>query len=193
VAKPTKLEHQRRDAMPALARAFAELGYRRATTAELARRTGLHEPILFRIWPNKKAMFLDAIAYVQRLAEQAYERATTDTPADRAAEVLLDYEADHLGEFGHYRILFAGLGEADDAEIRRALRGVYRRFAELARTHAATSRLRDQDALDPALVAWAMVGVGTIATIARELGLVDAGLRRRLVAEVGRALLGHSS
>lgn len=191
MARPGRLEDQRREALPLLARAFAELGFRRATTAELARRTGLHEPILFRIWTSKKDMFLDAIEFVGLHAERTYERVANDAPSDRAAEALLDYEADHLGEFGHYRILFAGLSESDDPDVRRALRDVYRRLAELARSRAEASRLREPGALDPAIAGWAVVGIGTIATIARELGLCDATLRRRVVAEGGRALLAH--
>ena len=39
----------------------------------------------------------------------------------------------------------------------------------------------------PAL--WAIVGLGTVANIGRELGLLSARARKRLVGEVGRALL----
>ena len=44
--------------------------------------------------------------------------------------------------------------------------------------------------LDPGLVAWAIVGIGTVANIGRELDLFSSRTRKRLVQEVGRALLG---
>lgn len=39
--RPSRLPEKRRELLPTVARAFAELGYRRATTAELARRCGV--------------------------------------------------------------------------------------------------------------------------------------------------------
>ena len=47
---------RRAEFIPILANAFAELGYRRATTAELARRCDVQENILYRLWPDKRSM-----------------------------------------------------------------------------------------------------------------------------------------
>ena len=44
--RPNQTLEKRRELLPVIARAFAELGYRRATTAELARRCGVRENIL---------------------------------------------------------------------------------------------------------------------------------------------------
>ena len=41
---------------------------------------------------------------------------------------MLTYESEHHGEFGQYRIVFAGLNEVDDPEIRAALREMYKRY-----------------------------------------------------------------
>jgi hypothetical protein len=40
------------------------------------------------------------------------------------------------------------------------------------------------------LAAWALVGLGTVASIARELDLLGDRERRRLMTEVGGLLLG---
>ena len=151
---------KRRELLPIVARAFAERGYRRTTTAELAERCGVQENILYRLWPDKKAMFIAAIGYVYDLSVAIWSRLLKEADGKQtAAERLLAYEAEHLGEFGHSRIVFAGLSETDDPDIQAAL------------------------------AAWAVVGLGTVASISRELGLLSDRQRRRLMAEIGRLLL----
>lgn len=214
--RPSQLGQQRRDLLPVVARAFAELGYRRATTAELARRCGVQQNILYRLWPDKQAMFIAALRYVYELSAATWRRLVrTDAgragargkvpsgrPAADAAERLLSYESLHHGEFGHYRIVFAGLSETDDPRIRAALTEMYLRFQRFLRTQILARRCtpgpapggsRANGALDPALAAWALVGVGTVVNLGRELGLLSPRQRRRLLTEVGRLLLDASA
>ena len=66
MANPSKIDDRRRQFTPRVATAFIELGYRGTTTAELAQRCGVRENVLYRIWPTKKAMFLDAVEYVNQ-------------------------------------------------------------------------------------------------------------------------------
>ena len=47
--RPSKADERRRELLPLVAEAFSELGYRRATTAELAARCGVQENILYRL------------------------------------------------------------------------------------------------------------------------------------------------
>ena len=42
-------------------------------TAELARRCAVQENILYRLWPNKKGMFIAAIEYVYDLSTEKWE------------------------------------------------------------------------------------------------------------------------
>lgn len=189
--RPDRSAERRQQLVPVLASAFAELGYRRATTAELAGRCGVAETALYRLWPDKRAMFLAAIAHVferslgawWRLLGEGQERA-------RAASRVLAYESEHLGEHGLYRIIFAGLSEADDPEIRSALRDMYRRFQGFVRERLAEHRAATgQSAQDADLAAWAILGLGTVATIGRELELLAPARRRALLSEVGGRLL----
>jgi hypothetical protein len=104
---------------------------------------------------------------------------------------LLEYEAGHHGEFGHYRIIFAGLSETDDPDIKTALADMYRRYQHFVREQVAAHQSDRKNASPPeaALAAWALVGLGTVASIGRELGLLSDPERRRLVADMGRVLL----
>ena len=187
------LVHEKRRALlPVVARAFSELGYRRATTAELARRCRVQENILYRLWPDKKAMFIAAIGHVYERAEHTWAELLEKGGAGSAAERVLEYEARHLGQFGHVRIIFAGLSETDDPEIRRALAAMYQRYqgfvSEQLAAHRAGGQKRPGTA-ELAITAWAFIGLGTVASIAMELDLLDARARRRLLSGIGRLLL----
>lgn len=194
--RPSQVLDKRRELIPIVARAFAELGYRRTTTAELARRCGVRENILYRLWPDKKAMFIAAIGYVYESSVAIWARVLAeDDGRQTAAERLLAYEAQHYGEFGHYRIIFAGLSETDDPEIRVALADMYQRYQRFLREQIGAHRAQRPEGAPPDLVlaAWAVVGVGTVASIGRELGLLGDRQRQRLIADIGRLLLEGSA
>lgn len=199
MARPNRSDEKRRVLVPRLARAFAELGYRRTTTAELARRCRAPENTLYRLWADKRAMFIAAIRYVFDLSEQTWRR-LSDIPSSASAaestsaERVLAHESVHQGEFSHYRILFAGLSEADDPEIRAALADTYRHFAHFLKNEIAGHRSQchgtsDNDLVNPTNAAWALVGLGTMVNVMRELGLATAAERTAVVAGVGGYLL----
>lgn len=168
--------------LPIVARAFAELGYRRATTAQLAKRCGVRENVLYRAWPSKKAMFLASIQHVFDASLATWAVLLAQGGPEGAARRVLDYEAEHHGEFGLYRVVFAGLSELDDSEIRCAVRRMYERFHGFI-----VERIGGR--ADAELAAWAMIGVGTVANIGRELGVMPGSLRRALFDRIGALLL----
>jgi len=190
--RPNRSAERRRELLPKIAQAFADLGYRRTTTSELARRCGVQENILYRLWPDKKAMFSACIDYMYDLARAVWLQMLQETsPGISAAERLLQYEARHLGELGMYRIVFAGLSETDDPEIRRHLRLMYRRFQRFISSQVLSHRgaRRKSARLGADTAAWAIVGLGTVAYVGRELDLLSAGERARLIRDAGRLLL----
>jgi AcrR family transcriptional regulator len=192
MARPSQQNEKRRELLPIVAKAFSELGYRRATTAELADRCGVQQNILYRLWPGKKAMFIAAIGYVYELSVDVWLRLLAK-PADgkSAATRLLEYEAENLGKFGHHRIIFAGLNEIHDREIRQALADMYARYQRFVRDHVLEHRGGKGKAAsdDAELIAWAIIGLGTVTTITKELGLLDDGQRRAAMSSVGGTLL----
>ena len=193
--RPSLLKEQRKRLLPVVARAFSELGYRRTTTAKLAERCGIRENILYRHWPDKKAMFIAAIEYVYQLSKETWTKVLRrDGERGSGAQRLLRYESVHHGEFGLYRIVFAGLSETDDPDIRSALRRMYGQFhrliqAQLSAHRQSNPRRGAGEIPAPDLSAWAIVGLGTVANIGRELGFASRGHRERLIAEVGELIL----
>ena len=175
-----------------VARAFADLGYRRATTAELAARCAVRENILYRLWPDKKAMFVAAIEHVYQQSEVIWAALLReDTGEASAAQRLLAYEAEHYGETGLHRLIYAGLSETDDNDVRTALRHMYARFHRFIRHQIADHRGLDDSTADQEadLAAWAIVGLGSVANVGRELGLIGAKRRRLLFNRIGGQLL----
>ncbi len=92
--RPSQAKQKRLDLLPVIARAFAELGYRRTTTAALAARCKVQENILYRLWPDKKAMFIASIDYVFDLSERIWESQLESKAKGSAAERLLAYLPD---------------------------------------------------------------------------------------------------
>ncbi len=205
--RPNQSADKRRELIPIVAAAFAELGYRRSTTAELARRCGVRENVLYRLWPSKRDMFIASIAFVfenaaglwqgiagERAAESADRgggAANGRRKGESTAEKILAFETRHHGEHGRYRVVFAGLNETHDEAIRAALSKMYKDFAAFLerqiREHRRARNLPDQPAAE--LAAWALIGLGTVSDVLRELRLVSEATRRRMFEDVGRALL----
>ncbi|MHC4910747.1 MAG: TetR/AcrR family transcriptional regulator [Planctomycetota bacterium] len=190
--RPDRKAERRAELLPIVAAAFAELGYRRTSTAELAARCDVRENILYRLWPDKQAMFVASIEHVFERSLETWEALLGQATDKRsAARRLLRYEAEHLGEHGLYRILFAGLGETDDEQIMAALAETYGRFVAFIRGHVAAHRGKPPRgggaSVDRAV--WAILGLGTIANIGRELDLLDDAQRAKLLSEMGDLIL----
>lgn len=194
--RPSQIDAKRRELLPVVAQAFAELTYRRATTAELAKRCKVRENILYRLWNDKKAMFIAAIDYVFDLSAQTWGKLLAEcrSPSDGAWH-LLEYESKHQGEFGLYRIIFAGLSEADDPDIRTALQRMFERFQQFLANQITAARPRNAGnaMLEPGLSAWAVLGLGTAANITRELKLLNDRQRQALIGKAGELLLAGAA
>ena len=191
--RPSTADERRRDLLPSIAEAFARTGYARATTAELAARCAVPENTLFRLWGGKKGMYLAALDHLYERTVDTWTRHLARAGGGAsAAERLLDHEGTHYGEHGLYRIVFTGLSELDDPDIRGALRTMYRRFHAFVAEQIAAHRsgpARDTELRRIAQLAWTVIGMATVAGIGRELGLVSRAQQRELFSGTGHALL----
>jgi AcrR family transcriptional regulator len=191
LGRPNQSDAKRKDLMPMVARAFADLGYRRVTTAELAERCGVMENVLYRLWRDKKAMFIAAVDWVYERATATWKDVVAKSGPGTSAERMLAYESKHIGEFGHMRIIFAGLSEADDPEIRECLVHMYRKYHAFVLEQLDAHRKAGGHGPSPerSLAAWAFIGLGTMSTIALELKLLSDRARQNMMKEIGAMLL----
>lgn len=134
--------------------------------------------------------------FVYQLSERTWLQLVADVNGETStAQLILEYESTHQGEFGLYRIIFAGLSETDDPKIVTALQNIYGRFQSFVYdqvlTHQGEGRKTSNP--NPELAAWAILGLSTVANIGRELNLPSEDARRRLMLEIGNLLLGQKA
>lgn len=186
--------NKREQFLPIISRCFAESGFRGTTTAKLAAACQVRENVLYRIWPSKKAMFLDCIEHIYEVTMELWKSLSDDDSDDRTlAEKVLAYQAEDHGLLRYYRIVFAGLLE-DDADIRKSLRNLYRRFqsyiSETTRLHRDVGQ--QSSGLDCDTTAWALMGVAAMVDVQRELRILPARDREQFLCDAGSELLNGS-
>jgi TetR/AcrR family transcriptional regulator len=160
-------------------RVFAKSSYRGSTTAQIARATGVTEPVLYRHFASKRELYLACLdaawERLRQLWQQALERESD--PELWVATLGQTYlEARAADRVILVDLWIQALTEAaDDPEIRRGLRDQVREVhgfvAEVirrAQEAGAIVRERDADA-----EAWIFISLGLLSTIDRRLnGLV---------------------
>ena len=194
--RPSQIDEQRKRLLPIVCQVFSELGYHRTTTAKLAKRCKVRENILYRLWRDKKAMFLAAIDDIfQRRAERWGQILAEQGTSEQAADAMIAYEAKHQGEFGFYRVVFTALVEADDPDVRKAIAGMYRRFHERLRKLIETNRPNENSpaGLSADATAWAMIGLATVSNIIKELELLRPRQREDMFARTAKFLIEGDS
>lgn len=194
MSRPNQSTEQRKRLLPIVCQTFRDLGYRRTTTAELARRCEVRENILYRLWPDKKAMFLASIDDIfQSRADKWGHILENVLDPQKRVEQLIAFETENQNEFGFYRVIFTALAETDDDEMREALIRMYRQFHKLIVQQIATAC--EQRPLGPNAndTAWGLIGLATISNIIVELDLLGPRQRKQMFATVAQSLVGDSS
>jgi AcrR family transcriptional regulator len=110
---------------------FAAHGLAGTSTEDVARRAGISQPYLFRLFPTKKALFLALVERCFRRIEGAFTAAAGDLTGDEAMTAMAD-EYERLLEDRTLLLLqmqiYAACG---DPEIREAARAGYKHLWEM--------------------------------------------------------------
>lgn len=179
---------RRREILRAATTVFARSNYRAASVAEIAREAGVSEPLLYRHFPSKEALFCELLARVGRRIVEIWEQAIAGAPdalvaLRRAGEVYLANLRAHPAEA---RLQFQALAESADPAVRAVLEANHRAYLAfferlLARGRAEGVVRRDVDAR---AAAWLLNAIGFTSTLAGILALEDGDGARveRLVA-----------
>lgn len=84
-------QERRENVIRAAIAEFAIAGYRGTTTAAIAERVGVKQPYLFRLFPDKKAIFVAALVRSAEDTRLAFERAADGVEGgERARQVMAD-------------------------------------------------------------------------------------------------------
>ena len=159
-------------------RVFAKGSYRGSTTAQIARETGVTEPVLYRHFASKRELYLACLdtvwEQVRQLWEDAIER--EDDPSNWLKAIGRAYlEARAAARIVLVDLWIQALTEAaDDPEIRRALRRQVREVHDfvgdvIRRAQAAGGIVAERD---PDAEAWIFISLGLLSTIDHRLGSI---------------------
>jgi AcrR family transcriptional regulator len=172
-------EQRRQCVVGAACRVFAKSSYSGATTAEIARKSGVTEPVLYRHFSSKRDLYLACLdaawAHVRRLWEDALAK----EPDPRLQLAAMGRAYVHLQRTGDKIMLsdlwIQALTEAsEDPKIRRYLRDQVREVhdfvaVKIRQAQEAGGVKRDRD---PDAEAWIFISLGLLSTIDRRLGTV---------------------
>lgn len=190
--RPSRADERRKELLPLVAKAFSELGYRRATTAELAARCGVQENVLYRLWLDKKAMFVAAIEFLFVNRMETWSSVLQEASAKQSrVSRLIELTGKNLGEQGLYQIIFAALSETDDPDVKRTLQGLYQRYHQRVKSEISKHRDRPfgHDVVNDDDTAWALIGLVAFMNIAHDLELMNSRKREKLFSTIAYFLL----
>src|SRR5512146_1834485 len=128
-----KAEDRRRQLLESAARCFAENGYRGTTTAMIASEAGISEPIIYRHFKNKQALF---IALIEKVADEVFENwqelsRNVRNPVDKLRMLMFQNPATSDPNTARvYRVLFHASTETAEPAIQKAISRHYERYVK---------------------------------------------------------------
>jgi AcrR family transcriptional regulator len=188
-------EERRAAVLDTACRVFGRCSYRAATTAEIAREAGVTEPILYRHFDSKRALYLACVDETWVRVRGAWEQAVAREadPRDWLPGMGRAFVAFREHQAALANLWAQALAEAgDDPELRRHLRrhvrDVHAYVADVvARAQAAGAIPRDRDA---EAEAWIFLAVGLLATVGGRLGCLSGSDLERIRDSRRRWLTG---
>jgi AcrR family transcriptional regulator len=154
---------------------FVTLGFQNTTTEKIARAAGVSEPVLYRHFESKKALFLEVLRQVREATLNRWhqECAGLKDPLARLhaiTDMYLGSTREHALEF---RIMHRTLVETEDEEIVAFLRSFYldseTLLADLISAGQQTGVFRRS--LDPRVGAWELIRTALAYTLTLPLGI----------------------
>ncbi len=165
-------------------RLFAEQGFSKVGTWDIARRAAIAEPTIYRHFESKRQLFLTTVARAGSQLLEGWRQAAAAAPsASMALKAVAEAFLRDLRERPHVLAMhLRAVQEADDPEVRALAR------AHLLEVEALLAELWERaraeglgaEGSDPRALAWAVIGLGQLALVARALGMEDVLTSERL-------------
>jgi len=185
-------EERRQDVLLAACRVFGERSYRGSTTAEIARASGISEPILYRHFGSKRDLYLACLDESWRRLREVAEQAVAADPHSCLGAIADAYmrsqERIRLVDLWIQALSVAPEDEVIAAALRDQIRQVHDYFADMIRRGQELGDvLADRD---PVAEAWIFVASGLLATVDQRLGGLLGDDLQRVRSERRRWMLG---
>ena len=110
---------------------FAARGLAGTSTEDVARRAGISQPYLFRLFPTKKALFLALVERCFQRVQDTFTTAAGDRTGDEALTAMADAYELLLDDRTLLLLQMQAYAACDDPEIRVATRTGYKKLWEL--------------------------------------------------------------
>jgi AcrR family transcriptional regulator len=154
---------------------FLTHGYQNTTTEKIAAAAGVTEPVLYRHFESKKALFLEVLQEIRQATVNRWNAGTqsvADPPAKLHAivDMYLGSTREHAVEF---RIMHRALLDCDDPEIASCLRAFYLDSETLLAQVIAEGQQSGvfRRNLDPRVGAWELIRTALGYTLTLPLGI----------------------
>ena len=154
---------------------FVSHGYQATTTEKIAQAAGVTEPVLYRHFESKKALFLEVLREVREATLLRWRDETTALADPLAklhaiADIYLGSTKVHAVEF---RIMHRTLVETDDEEVVASLRSFYLDSETLLAQVIAEGQQAGvfRRSLDPRVGAWELIRSALAYTLTLPLGI----------------------
>ncbi len=192
-------EKRRQAVLETACRVFAKSSYHGATTAEIARESGVSEPILYRHFSSKRDLYLACLDETWARVQSKWDRVIEETedPKEWVGSIGRAYiELRREEKALLIDLWIQALNEAHgDPKIRRHVRNqlevVHRYVADLIRrSQEGGGVIADRD---PEAEAWIFISLGLLNAIDRRCGCVVGEDLERVFASRRRWMLGEKA
>jgi len=192
-AKKLPAEDRRRLIIESAREVFATQNYSKVGTADLAKAAGVSEPALYRYFSGKKELFLATLTETAPKLLEIWQGIAydVDDPLETLWSIGVHYY-DHLQSYsGNMTLQFQAVSEAEDPEVRAALRHNFEAFVHFVTETLEEGKRRGvvRRDLDAGLVAWQFLGIGLTLDLMNLLGFTSE-VDRSKVEQFGRLYLG---
>lgn len=154
-------DERRRQLLAHAKELFVTRGYQATTTEKIAAAAGVSEPVLYRHFESKKALFLEVLQEIRRATLERWHAETADLehPVAKLRAIADMYLSTTREQALELRVMHRTLLETDDPEIADFLRSFYldseKLLAEIIAAGQQTGVFRRS--IDPRVGAWELI------------------------------------
>ncbi len=173
-ARKLPAQHRKRQIIESARDVFAGQSFAKVGTADLAKAAGLSEPALYRYFSGKKELFLATLQSTGPKLLDMWQEIASDIedPLETLWAIGVHYY-DHLqSHSGNMKIQFQAVSEADDPDIRAALRENFEAFVRFVAETLDEGKRRGivRRDVDSHVLAWQFLGIGFTLDLMHLLG-----------------------
>lgn len=168
-------EERAKQILRAATEVFAQSNYRSAKTSEISQHAKISEPLIYRHYESKKALFLAILDTVSQKIIRRWDHICQQYPSslDRLWNIGISYVRDLRTHPNELKVLFQAVSEVGDPDIQSVLQQTYRSYVTYLERiiHEGQQQGEILQTVDARITAWEMVGNGATNSLFFILGL----------------------